>query len=1353
MAQSTSTSLPSQTSTSAPSTSVSASSNFSASVSQAQSKAPASATTPRPSTPAPTVGSTPAAPVASPAVPASVTSGTSTPALAPRPQPVLVASTSLTGLGTTASVAPSSTAVTSGTALRSAPVLTANAGLVASPAAQATAREVVHNGVRYVITGDGIRTVVTGGGQTLSGNSAMQMLGNFARSGALRTVGLGFTAFTTAYFWGVGPTQANERGFQSQKWAEQFVSDNPSLSVTRGPLGNSLPGQVGITTIMDGGRRYVIADYNGTSGEFRVNPNLNADGSFTTLSGTTYYPDGRSSAPPAAPQAPAAPRTATFTQPPAQPQQPAAPVYNPTNDISYVTAAYGIYQRGGTTTDEQAVRQAADRLQANGNMAASDRNALEQWQDFAFLRHNAPSVGGRQAYALPDDASYQSYRNASRSANRANARNGAVDVVSIAIPTDNGMGLYYPDGTRGNAVSLLNEVQRNGQLRDGVNLDGVIAANGLSSSLRVNDRGRAEVIPPAPRPRPRASNPNPPNQPTPQPTPAPQPTPTPAPSPAPTPAPAPQPNPSPTPAPAPSPAPTPAPTQTPIPTSPANPLPPQQPNINTTPPGGLSSGNNTQSPPGGGNNPPRRPTANGAPGGSDPGNTPNNSGGTPPKTGRQLIAEMATIHLGPFLATAGASAIVGAGGQLVELGRQSLPEWRVTPLNAQNVQLETRALQQNPNYVPDNYDSINGDHSRANGHLLEIKQPDGSFYYMRRVPNDLYEAVRADAQRRGSTSTEVFVPETILDGNNVNRTIYVEYLPPALNDIANDLAAGRNVTEDNLRIRTQAADDNNGISQSHRGTFNFGPRDGATLSVTGEFTFLNPYSQPTNTTLFWRGRSPIPGANFQRPDAGTGGLTDSLQFRQDTRLNVGVLSGSVSIYDRNRTNIFDLTQNGAPGDGQRLQLGSVSLYGQAFDRQSFNVTVGGVGAGTQGQSPFGTYNFRPFRNTPGLEIGASSTIFNFSDNNGFFNAPSRPASSAATTTLGAGATANTGSTQSVSLGAFSEFEWYNENNIGVRGRFGGGQNPTAESTSSLFGGSTPLNPMGGATVDSGFSFNTTGIVPTIPIAGQGTATTLDNLANLTPWGQQVDLADRSWTPSTPNAGKMPDVDSGTIHAWRTTLGVPAGMPLDELPLNDQGEIASPTSAEGLRFRVGLEQNGSRVQAPLSPAEMRQAAPNALRPDIVVTQGRVIEQPTVEAWQTANGSSFRNWGGLPTSPNPAGLQQTASPDSRQGVIYRYVSGSDLATGAQRLEPAQIATAEAALRQEWSNVLGSKGAEYLDNIPRGGNGRILSPNSDGGRLFRYNVEVNGNGAARPLSDAEFNRARDQAERGTRLPPLQP
>lgn len=111
-------------------------------------------------------------------------------------------------------------------------------------------------------------------------------------------------------------------------------------------------------------------------------------------------------------------------------------------------------------------------------------------EDRAFAA-NLPTAG-KQLSPIFSNSEYEQGKATIANNNAIDIAANRIDEIDLIIPADDGRGAFAQNITRGQAVSLLNYAQDTGLLRDGVDLNSVIAANGLQDLIGVED-GRAVV--------------------------------------------------------------------------------------------------------------------------------------------------------------------------------------------------------------------------------------------------------------------------------------------------------------------------------------------------------------------------------------------------------------------------------------------------------------------------------------------------------------------------------------------------------------------------------------------------------------------------------------------------------------------------------------------------------------------------------------------------------------------------------------------------------------------------------------------------------------------------------------------
>jgi len=291
-------------------------------------------------------------------------------------------------------------------------------------------------------------------------------------------------------------------------------------------------------------------------------------------------------------------------------------------------------------------------------------------------------------------------------------------------------------------------------------------------------------------------------------------------------------------------------------------------------------------------------------------------------------AAKTAAYSGAVLGTAGtaigvANGAGALGGAFFELG---LREQRTGPkITTGNAADEYIKLRDNPdNYIAENYENgfagmRTGDKFyNFSGHLLEIANPDdGTPYFFRRVPEDLYNALKAAQRARGNLSNEVFFPELVVGENGKASIQLVEIRPPfrlePFRDAYFRVARGNN---------------------SHLGSFlvsfeaGFGRPEGQTVEANATFGVNYQFSSDLANT--WR-------VGFTSPtekDFYFGHRKQVTNYWSTLRLGAGsmVFNGAQAI---------DHTDLAAPFSGELLKIGFSRLYLDVGDR--LRVEAAGLG--------------------------------------------------------------------------------------------------------------------------------------------------------------------------------------------------------------------------------------------------------------------------------------------------------------------------------------------------------------------------------------------------------------------------
>ncbi|MCC5979479.1 MAG: hypothetical protein JJU21_15570 [Salinarimonas sp.] len=567
-----------------------------------------------------------------------------------------------------------------------------------------------------------------------------------------------------------------------------------------------------------------------------------------------------------------------------------------------------------------------------------------------------PTIGGRQMSPLQTDEAYQDARSTARANNEKRIDAGEIDRLDLVVPMQNGRAGFIEGITRGEVVSLLEMLQRIGQLRNNVSLNDVLAANGLGPLIGTDAEGRAAVRPQTP------------SSPT-QETEIPDPWETP-----------------------PEVPPTPAPDEPPaLPPAPERPaLPPASPPDQLLLPGaGESSSPINETPDadsddggmdgGDGNGGTGSINAAGGPDPEEPDPEPNlnalqrwlkksienwqnlpGDAATRSQQFRELIAATINTVGKGFLIT---NTLGAAGGAIFYGGIQ---EQRTSdPVTPENAKEELARLQDDPlEYLTENYTNafagINvGDRLyNMSGNLLEMANADGSLYHFRRVPEDLFNALRDAQVAQGiDVSDGVFVTEEyVRDGEP--ETLTVEIRPPFRAEPLRD-----------AQLSLALAEDSQPHSFGFRGNLRFGPPEGQNLNIDVDAFFNYRYQTPTVSTM----RLGLPSET--NSDIGLG-------LRQQNTTIWSRLGISATALDFNPYQINDLTDPSSPLNDSRLTIANGRLYLAIGNRDRVRLDMTGTGADLL--DPSGGY--LRARETGFIELGLGGDFARFGRGDEWFSA-------------------------------------------------------------------------------------------------------------------------------------------------------------------------------------------------------------------------------------------------------------------------------------------------------------------------------------------------------------------------------
>ncbi|NJM35204.1 MAG: hypothetical protein HC850_11400, partial [Rhodomicrobium sp.] len=373
------------------------------------------------------------------------------------------------------------------------------------------------------------------------------------------------------------------------------------------------------------------------------------------------------------------------------------------------------------------------------NSGLSDRGLatrIRQLQNNVFAASlptiSAQPGNAQQMVPVFDPSNYNPFKTTIAGNNYANIARNNIDNLDLIIPADYGLSAFIQGVSRGIVVSLLNYWNNSGLLRNGVNLDGVIAANGLSDLIEVvNGQARLKPAPTGTSTNQPANNDASPEAPT-----------------------------------------------YPFPdidnpwTTPEDAGAVEEPYPQVRDP--WEDEPEADAGGGGVEQPPRLPPTGGN--GNNGNEPPEGPGGGQPAQPARFVAD--PTDLAAVIGNAGGNLALGVANWVYNEGVETRTS---QPLTTDNVLKELAKLQQSPdNYIKDNYNNsaifglVQGDTMyNFNGHLMSVEQK-GEISYFRDVPEDMFNQLRALQQASGIVSGKVYINETV---NGV--PVWVEIRPPA----------------------------------------------------------------------------------------------------------------------------------------------------------------------------------------------------------------------------------------------------------------------------------------------------------------------------------------------------------------------------------------------------------------------------------------------------------------------------------------------------------------------------------------------------------------------------------------------
>jgi len=263
-----------------------------------------------------------------------------------------------------------------------------------------------------------------------------------------------------------------------------------------------------------------------------------------------------------------------------------------------------------------------------------------------------------------------------------------------------------------------------------------------------------------------------------------------------------------------------------------------------------------------------------------------------------------------------------AAGVLYYFGVQS--KRKSGQVTASNALSQLAQLEANPDkYMKDNYtytllgipdrdlpvgggtlDNLARNGDIDNGHLLQVPNPDGgSPYYFRRVPQDLYEALKQVYDKQNHTnSSKVFVKETITDASGKPESIQVEIRPPYRMEPLRDAS-----------LSIQHEQKSNWFGGGLRITGAIGPIEGDRPNFSLELMFNERYDLPTVSTV----RAGLPSETQENLGVGV--------RQQNTTVWSDIAAGGGTI-SMNAAHVKDLTDKSGLFGGDQMQAFNVRPY-------------------------------------------------------------------------------------------------------------------------------------------------------------------------------------------------------------------------------------------------------------------------------------------------------------------------------------------------------------------------------------------------------------------------------------------
>lgn len=304
-----------------------------------------------------------------------------------------------------------------------------------------------------------------------------------------------------------------------------------------------------------------------------------------------------------------------------------------------------------------------------------------------------------------------------------------------------------------------------------------------------------------------------------------------------------------------------------------------------------------------------------------------------------------------------------AGGAIFYGGLQE--ERTGPPVTPDNAYDELAKLQADPlAYLEGNYENalagLNvGDRLyNMSGNLLEFTRPDGTVTHFRRVPEDLFLALREAQARAGNPSEQVFVQESYTRPDGTVDILNVEIRPPFRAEPLRDAT-----------IYGQIAEDSRPWSFAVRGGLRFGPPEGQNINIGGNAN-LNYRLDSETVSTFRVGLQPPNGGDAQ------------IGIRQQNTSPWTGLGLNATAIDINPFQVRDLTDPTSPFSDNRLVIANARVYAVAGNRDRVRLDV----TSPEGLSGSAGGAYARARETGFFEVGLAGDFMRFVDGDDWYSA-------------------------------------------------------------------------------------------------------------------------------------------------------------------------------------------------------------------------------------------------------------------------------------------------------------------------------------------------------------------------------